>query len=192
MFDLPRKIVVFDTECTTWEGALQRNWSGPGECRELIQLGAVLVETSNFCEIAALRILVRPMFNPVLSDYCLNLTGITQREIDVLGIDFPVCLRIFEMWCRKYELYSFDKVYGHMFDQNVLVENCDLHGMELPFDPERFHNLNEIFLDHGVLIEQSGKASLAFGVEPKLRPHDALNDVRGLIDGLRLLRRKVV
>jgi len=192
MFDLPKKMVVFDTECTTWKGALQRNWSGPGEHRELIQLAAVLVETNHFREIAFLKMLVKPMFNPMLSEYCINLTGITQREIDVLGIDFPACLRIFEMWCRKYEIYSFDKVADRIFDQEVLIENCDLHALEFPFDPERFYNLNEIFLEYGVLVEQSGKASLAFGVEPKLRPHDALNDVRGLIDGLRLLRRKVV
>lgn len=192
MFDLPKKIVIFDTECTTWEGAVQRNWSRLGERRELIQLGAVLVETRHFCEIAALKILVKPMFNPVLSEYCVNLTGITQREIDQLGVDFPACLRIFTMWSRRYDLYSFDKVPDRIFDEDVLIENCDMHALEFPFDPERFYNVNELFLAHGITIEQSGKASLALGVEPKFRPHDALNDVRGLVDGLRLLKRKVV
>lgn len=30
--------VFYDTEYTSWEGAMQRNWSGPDEHRELVQL----------------------------------------------------------------------------------------------------------------------------------------------------------
>lgn len=188
MFGLPGKIVIFDTECTTWEGAVQRNWSGPGEYRELIQLGAALVETNCFTELSSLKMLVRPRFNDVLSQYCLDLTGINQKELDK-GIDFPACLRVFSMWCREYELYSFDKAADRIFDQEVLIENCDLYGLAFPFEPERFCNINEVFTRHGISIQQSGMASAAFGVEPKLSSHDALNDVRGLIEGLRLLKK---
>ena len=35
--------VFYDTEYTSWEGAMQRNWSGPNEHRELVQLSAIRV-----------------------------------------------------------------------------------------------------------------------------------------------------
>ena len=31
-----KEIIVFDTEYTTWEGAMARQWTGPNEYRELV------------------------------------------------------------------------------------------------------------------------------------------------------------
>lgn len=191
MFGLPRKIVIFDTECTTWEGAFKRNWSGPGEHRELIQVGAVVAQTDDFSTTANLKMLIRPRINPILSRYCIELTGISQKDLDGKGVDFPTFLRVFSMWCGSYGLYSFDKVVDRIFDRDVLIENCDLSGLAFPFNPEIFHNINEIFIRYGIFVQQSGMASSAFGIEPKQRSHDALNDVMGLIEGLKLLKKKV-
>lgn len=189
MLGLPEKIVLFDLECTTWEGAAARNWSGPGEHRELVQLGAALVETESFTELASVKYCVKPLINPVLSQYFVDLTHITQEMVDRYGIDFPTFLHDFHAWCLDYELYCFDsRVDGsRLFDRDVLVENCDLYGIELPFGLERFHNVNLIFHQHGYHVRQSGAAPEAFGIEIPARPHDALNDVRGLIIGLRAL-----
>lgn len=196
MFGLPKNIAIFDLECTTWEGAAARNWSGPGEHRELVQLGAALVETSDFTELASRTWLVRPLRNPVLSQYFIDLTHITQESVDKKGVDFLTFLQQFSHACAKffkYELYCFDsRVDGsRLFDRDVLVENCDLYGVEFPFDLERFHNVNEIFHKHGVAVKQSGSAPEAFGIKIPARPHNALNDVRGLILGLKLLSERM-
>lgn len=71
-------LVVMDTEQTCWEGVRERAWSGPNEMREIIQVGAVLVDTINFSEIAVFEVVVKPVKNPQLSDFCIELTGITQ------------------------------------------------------------------------------------------------------------------
>lgn len=191
MFGLPKNIVIFDTEYTTWKGALQRNWSGPGECRELIQLAAALVETKDFAELDSCKVWVRPRINPILSDYCVNLTRISQQELDERGLDFAPVLADFHGWCRRHEIYFFNKFPHPPSDLDILIENCDLYGLELPFDAERFHNINEVFLRYGIFVQQSGMAPAAFGVELQHRPHDALNDVRGIIEGLKLLKKKV-
>ena len=34
--------VVYDLEYTAWEGSLERNWGGPNEDPEIIQIGAGL------------------------------------------------------------------------------------------------------------------------------------------------------
>ena len=49
--NLQPKIIIFDTEFTAWEGSLARNWNGPGEYREIIQIGAILVDTQNLQEL---------------------------------------------------------------------------------------------------------------------------------------------
>lgn len=191
MFDLPRRIAIFDTEVTTWEGTAARNWSGPNEYRELVQLGAALVDTEDFVELGTYKALAKPRRNQVLSKYFINLTHITQKEVDEHGLDFEMVLDDFYAWCEKDSLYCFDKVGLRLFDMDILIENCDLYGLEFPFELERFNNINEIFVRHGIVVQQSGRAPEAFGEEPKHRSHDALNDVRGLIRGLQLLKNKV-
>ena len=63
-------IVVFDLEFTSWKGSLQRNWSKNGEHREIVQIGAVMIDLeSNFKIINQFNCLVKPTINPYLSDY---------------------------------------------------------------------------------------------------------------------------
>ena len=38
------RVVVFDLEWTAWEGSIQRGWSEDWEHREIVQIGAVLVD----------------------------------------------------------------------------------------------------------------------------------------------------
>ncbi len=186
---LPRLIVIFDVECTTWDGAVQRNWSGPGEHRELVQIGVALVDTEDFLDLSTFKRLVKPRMNPLLSRYFINLTNITQEDVDNKGLDFAAVLAHFYSFCEKLDLYCFDSRAdgSRLFDRDVLVENCDLYGVEFPFEMERFHNINEIFARHGYVIKQSGAAPEAFGLKIPARPHDALNDVRGLLIALKAL-----
>ncbi|MDD4476932.1 MAG: exonuclease domain-containing protein [Patescibacteria group bacterium] len=188
MFGLPKKIVIFDLECTTWEGAAARNWSLPGEHREVIQLGAVLVETEKFIELDSVEFLVRPKINTVLSQYFINLTNIKQKEVDEKGVKFEIFLRNFFEFCSETELYCFDKIDdSRLFDRDVLMENCKLYGIKFPFKMGRFHNINKVFFQHGVKIKQSGAAPKAFGIESAGPHHNALSDARGIVVGLRAL-----
>ena len=88
MLDLPKKIIVFDTEFTAWPGSQERNWGAPGEYKEIVQIGAVKIETENFVETDSLDIFIRPQLNPILSDYFIKLTGITQKVVDENGVNY--------------------------------------------------------------------------------------------------------
>jgi len=192
MFNLPPKIVVFDLESTTWEGALERNWSGEGEHREVVQCGAVIVETENFTEQKSFDRYVKPKVNPTLSDYFVDLTHITQEEVDKNGIDFETFLNEFHKWCGDLELYCFSGTdRSSLLDVDILKDNCKLLGIKLPFEEKRFHNVNLIFHEHGYEVKQSGSAPEAFGIELPARPHNAINDVRGLVVGLKELSKRV-
>ena len=189
MLDLPEKIIVFDTEYTAWEGSLQREWSGPNEYREVVQIGAVFVETEEFVELNSFNVFVRPKKNPTLSEYFVTLTGITQEIIHKQAIDFPLALRRLYEWSNSYDIYSFDKD-----DADVLRENCRLSGIDFPFEDSRFFDIREIFLKAGIPVEQYSSGSIveAFGKAITRRPHNALNDARTIVDGLRELSKRNV
>ena len=193
MFGLPKRFVLFDLECTAWEGAAARGWSGPGEHRELVQIAAALVETKNFTELSVFKTLVRPRINPLLSKYFIDLTHITQEEVDKRGLDFADVLFDFYAWCEEYDLYCFDSRTddSRLFDRDVLMENCGLCGLAFPFNSGRFHNINEIFYQHGYIVKQSGASPEVFGIKIPARPHDAMNDVDGLIVSLNALRERI-
>ncbi len=193
MLELPRRIVLFDLECTAQEGTAARNWSGPGEHRELVQLGAIMVDTRKFTKKSVFKALVKPAINPILSRYFIDLTHITQEEVDERGVDFATAFVDFFTWCEECELYCFDSRLdgSRLFDRDVLIENCDLYGLEFLFDPEKFHNINEIFFQHGYKVKQSGAAPEAFGLKIPARPHDALNDANGLLIALKALSKRI-
>ena len=99
------KAMVFDLEFTSWPGSNERNWSLPNEDREIIQIGAVKIETTgDMREVDSFQILVRPLKNPILSDYIVNLTEITQEKVEKEGILFPLALSRFAFSCNAFSL----------------------------------------------------------------------------------------
>jgi inhibitor of KinA sporulation pathway (predicted exonuclease) len=94
---LPRAggMVVFDLEWTAWEGSLARSWSGPGEYREVIQVGAVRLDAVRFERLAVFDRLVRPVRNPVLSDYITRLSGLTNERMLAEGVSLDAALAEF-------------------------------------------------------------------------------------------------
>ena len=187
MFNLPEKIIVFDTEYTTWQGAQERNWSGENEYREIVQVGAVKVETDNFKELDSFSVFVKPKINPELSAFFTELTGITQEEVDKEGIDFKTAIEQFSRWSGDLSLYSWKGG-----DDDVLMENCRLLGITFPFEGSRFGTIGKVFQENGVSIENYMSSTIieAFGKKTTHRGHNALNDARTIVDGLKELSRE--
>ena len=92
-----RTVVVFDTEYTSWEESLQRNWSEPWEHRELVQIAAVrTVETAAGFEVVdTLELVIQPQVNREVSDYFVALTGLDRERVaaEVLLFRRPGSLR---------------------------------------------------------------------------------------------------
>lgn len=190
MLDLPDRFILFDLEYTTWEGAMKRDWSGPGEHREVVEIGAILLEGTPLKKVSCFQAVVKPLVNPEVSDYFVNLTGITKEEVSG-GMDFPSALKLFVWWCGDYPIYSFAMINDpRRTDVDVIRENCQLHGIEFPFDWSRFHTVRKTFNDYGYNPEQSGAAPKLFGLKSP-GSHRALVDVKGLVIALNALYRKV-
>ncbi|MFF2851757.1 exonuclease domain-containing protein [Streptomyces sp. NPDC058001] len=108
--------VVFDLEFTSWSGALERDWSAPGQLREIVQIGALRL-SEDFTVVEEYEALVRPLVNPELSPYFTELTGIEQETVDREGVAPAEALGDFLGFCRGQSVLS----YGN--DMVVLGEN---------------------------------------------------------------------
>ncbi len=184
---LDRTVVVFDLEWTAWEGSRERGWSGPGEEREIVEIGAVKLDGSNgLKETIAFDVFVRPTINPILSAYFMRLTNIHQTLIDNDGLSFSEALTLFEAFVggRDVPILSFSQ------DPAVLRRNCDLNRLPCPFDEAQFHNVvPSIAAAAGRKAGTFSTSDLPaiFGFPPTDIAHSAVGDARCIAAALRHL-----
>jgi inhibitor of KinA sporulation pathway (predicted exonuclease) len=181
-------LTIFDLEFTAWEGSVARQWLGPGEFKEVVQIGAVRLNLQSLALEDSFDCLVRPRINSVLSDYVENLTGISNRRLTEEGVDFEIAYRRFLGFAKGGTIAAF----GH--DEWVLEENIRLYGLkDLPPLPE-FLELRDWFSQRGV--DPRGLHSCDIG--PKLgvpfegQKHDALCDARSIAAGMTVLLKRGV
>lgn len=180
----PECLVIFDTEFTAWQGSHLRGWSESWEFRELIQIAAVKIsiDAKGVEILSTFNELVKPSRNPRLSDYIVDLTGISQSMVDDLGVDFPSALEQFYQFCHQGELRCL--AWGN--DPNILRENCQLNDIIMPEFSGGFTDLKkratELLLDGAEL--SSGELAMHFQLPLSGHQHNALYDVRSLAGAL--------
>ena len=182
------KAVVFDLEFTSWPGSNERNWSLPNEDREIIQIGAVKIETTgDMREVDSFQILVRPLKNPILSDYIVNLTEITQEKVEKEGILFPLALSRFINFIGEHPI----DILSNGGDEEVIEENCQIHNIPFLSIFKKSTDLRIYFSEVlGISRKNctSGMLPALFGLNNHEKQHDALGDARSISQALRYLR----
>jgi inhibitor of KinA sporulation pathway (predicted exonuclease) len=179
-----QSLVVMDLEYTAWEGSLAANWSRPGEYREIVQIGAVRL-APDLAEADSFMRYVRPVKNPLLSAYFIDLTGITQRIVDAQGTDFPDALAMFARFAADAA-----KVLSNGPDGDIVRENCGWHGIPCPFDPPLLQNIRPHLAAGFARADtdvDSGKLPDLVGSPVPGRAHDALSDARSIAAAIRFL-----
>ncbi|XP_014162254.1 ERI1 exoribonuclease 2 [Geospiza fortis] len=66
----------------------------------LIEFPAVLLNTSTGAIESEFHMYVQPQEHPILSEFCTELTGITQNQVDQ-GVPLNICLSQFMKWIQK-------------------------------------------------------------------------------------------
>jgi inhibitor of KinA sporulation pathway (predicted exonuclease) len=190
IFFSENKAIIFDLEVTSWPGANERNWSLPDEHREIIQVGAVKIETEGeMLEINNFQVLVRPQINPILSDYIINLTGITQKNIERDGISFPLALSRFTNFIGEHPI----NIFCNGDDKDVIEENCHIHSRPFPSILTKTTDLKNYFSEIlGVSRKEciSGKLPELFGFKNNGKIHTGLGDAKSISQALRHIRMK--
>lgn len=182
--------VIYDLEFTTWEGAAARDWTGEGESREIVQIGALRVNPETLSVKEEFDALVRPLHNMPLSRYFERLTGITNAAVEERGINFLNAYRDFLKFCDGGYALS----YGN--DMIVLGENMvrQIPPMQSPHvSLPAFVNIRSYINE--TLPRTSGVAGgqlrTVLGIDeiaPPGQAHNALFDCYSVLDALRYLR----
>lgn len=97
-----RYICVVDLEAT----CTNKN-EFPREEMEIIEIGATLVDLNEPSNIIKFKnphfqVLIKPKIHPILTDFCTELTTITQEEIDELGVTFGNAMHRLGQWIAPY------------------------------------------------------------------------------------------
>ena len=179
-------LVVFDLEFTAWPDSMAGHWLAPGQFKEVVQIGAVRLETESLAVTASFDYLVKPRINGVLSDYFQRLTGVTNARLAKEGMDFETAYRRFIDFAGGGAIGSF----GH--DEWVLEENMRLYGLkDLPALPP-FVELRGWFERQGISPKGLHSCDIGplLGVPFEGQMHDALCDARSIAGGMSVLLKR--
>ncbi len=185
------RIVVFDCEYLTKEGAMGRLWSAHDDPDPIVvQIGAVLLDLDDGARIVdETKIYVTPEDRSGapcrLDPYFTDLTGISTEDLARNAVDLGTALRRLDDFSQGAGFWSWGK--DELFALGI---SCFLRGIAPPIGPRRFGNLKGVFHRAGmpeadIKSTNSGRIAAYFGVgSASLAEHDALDDARSLARAL--------
>ena len=155
-------------------------WTRPGEHAEVVQIGAVKLDAESLKITDEFECLVRPRVNPVLSQYLIDLTGITNEMLEERAVDFITAYRGFLDFVGPSPTWAFGR------DDLVFADNLKLYAWDgLPVLP--YSNAIPWFAEQGIDLKGKHACDVAeaAGAAFEGRKHDALSDARGVALGIR-------
>jgi len=174
-------ILVIDLEATCWE---DNEYKQKNEM-EIIELGGAILN-DNFDLVGSVSVFIKPILNPVLTDYCKNLTSIGQEDVNTAQ-EFPQALPVFLCAVKKHlgqsnTLKNIVWASWGKYDANQLKKDCQRHSVEYPFGyhwniKEAFSKIRETKKRFGV-AKALKKLELEFEGTPHRGVDDAINIAR--------------
>lgn len=191
-----KQFIIFDTEFTTWEGAMANNWSESWQHREIFQIGALKIRDGEI--VGTFDCLIKPQENPILSDYAVDLTGVTNEQIAKKGISFVEAYKQFlefvgELPCysnaasRECVLNSKCRADGDIMDENLVLNSMTCE--KGPCYKNIASNIYQLAEEKGVPLAymNSGAMATALGLDEEMQKyvpggeqHNALYDCYSL------------
>ena len=117
------QIIVIDIESTCWQKRIPR-----GQRTEIIEIGITPIDTKTGNLLETRDIIVKPSHSKI-SEYCTNLTTLTQEQVD-LGISFKdACSILTEEYMTRERVWA---SYGN-YDINQFELQCERENVNYPF-----------------------------------------------------------
>jgi len=179
--------ILYDTEFTCWEGSLERNWNGKNEYREIIQVSALKID-EHFEIVEKINTMVLPIINPDLSEYCLNLTGLQQEDINQ-GNNYSD----FNKQFNRFTDFGNINCWSWGNDVGVLYENDKINNTELSNYKKNHFDLRDIFMKKNIDIGTASSGQLArhFGITLDGHIHNAEYDTLSLYHSVLKFKEKI-
>ena len=93
----PPYFLVVDLEATCSDDRV----AVPRDQMEIIEIGAVMIHGRTHSALSEFQNFVRPVRNPALTEFCRELTGIAQSEVDA-ALGYKDVLSKFVEWFSTY------------------------------------------------------------------------------------------
>ena len=170
-------LICLDLEFTCWENSRQDDWPDPQFPAEILQVGMAGFDLIQGRCLAKFSAYVRPVLNPRMSDYCVNLLQISQNVID----SSPTLPEVINQISSFVSDYRGDLTLVCAFgsDCKRFVDDAARHSRESPFTPFTCLNLQqEAAKVMGMTKELPEREHIKqhFQLPPSANRHDALDD----------------
>jgi ERI1 exoribonuclease 2 len=169
--------------------------------QEIIEFSSVLVDGATGQLESTFHTYVQPRHHPKLTDYCKDLNGIRQKDVDA-GVELAVALRMHGAWLQKMGTtkccggFCFIVVTWGSWDcRRMLEPECRFKGVSRPLYFDRWINLRFPF--EAAFGDSNPRADLAdavrmVGMEWEGRLRGASDDARNIARLLAELMRRGV
>lgn len=154
------KIIVIDLESTCWDKKTPERLQES----EVIEIGVCVIESSQLRVESSEAIFVLPQHSTV-SEFCTELTNITQEMLDENGIPFSEACALLR---RKYSTNN--KLWASWgdYDRRQFERQCKRSGARYPFGPTHLNVKNLFAVELGLFREVGMEEALKrLGMELK-------------------------
>jgi 3'-5' exoribonuclease 1 len=128
----------------------------PRHQMETIEIGAVMVVRETLETVDEFQTFIKPMRHPILTKFCLELTSITQSQVDTAP-DFGTAMSTWQTWLSKFDRAIFGS-WGK-YDRTQFQQDSKHHQIDLPYPVSSNHiNLKEMFSTAQGLNKRYGMA----------------------------------
>lgn len=165
--------VIVDVEATCCDDS-----SFPRHQMEIIEIGAVAVESKTGQVISDYETFIRPVRNPTLTDFCRGLTTITQEQVDSAD-DYPTAMKPFRKWLSS--LGDYDFCSWGFYDRRQFEQDSEFHSVGYPFAGP--HRNVKIEFSEAIGSKKKmgvGGALRYLGLKFEGTPHRGIDDARNI------------
>ncbi|XP_029969737.1 3'-5' exoribonuclease 1 [Salarias fasciatus] len=153
---------------------------------EIIEFPMVLINTHTLEIVDSFQEYVRPEVNPQLSDFCVKLTGITQKMVNEAD-PFPAVLQRVVAWLQERELgtkYKYAILTDGAWDMSKFLNiQCRISRIRYPQFAKKWINIRKSYGNFYKVPRTQTKLSTMLeklGLQYEGRPHSGLDDSRNI------------
>ncbi|KAM8739620.1 3'-5' exoribonuclease 1 [Acanthopagrus schlegelii] len=153
---------------------------------EIIEFPMVLINTHTLEIVDSFQEYVKPELNPTLSDFCIKLTGITQKMVDDAD-PFQDVLQRVVTWLQERELgtkYKYAILTDGAWDMSKFLNiQCQLSRIRYPQFAKKWINIRKSYGNFYKVPRTQTKLSTMLenlGLKYEGRPHSGLDDSRNI------------
>jgi len=160
------------------EATCSKDGSVPRHQMEIIEIGAVMLNRSTWEIDSEFQQFIKPIIHPQLTDFCTELTTITQQDVDTAAT-FPEVITQLQEWMLSFANYIFCS-WGN-YDKTQFIQDCKFHQIPYPFASEH-RNIKQEFSEYLGVSRKFGMAQALqhLGMELQGTHHRGIDDARNI------------